>query len=78
MSKEDLQKFLIDLKSNEELFKTFSSVSTANEIALMANKFGYKFTGDELKSFPRDSSLKGINIKFQDTSPSYSFGENGN
>jgi len=78
LSKEDLQRFLIDLKSNEELFKTISSLSTANEIALMANKFGYKFTGGELKSFPKDSNLEGLNIRVQDTSPSYSFGENGN
>ena len=78
MSKEDLKKFLIDLKSNKELFENVSNVGTANEIAVIANKSGYKFTSEELKSFSNDNSLKGIKIKKQDTSPSYSFGENGN
>ena len=44
MSKEDLKRFLVDLKSNKELFENISNVGTANEIALIANKFGYKFT----------------------------------
>ncbi len=78
MSKEDLKRFLIDLKSNRELFENVSNVATANEIALIAEKFGYQFTGTELKSFSNENSLKGIKIKKQDTSPSYSFGENGN
>ena len=78
MSKEDLKRFLIDLKSNKELFETISKVGTANEIALIANKFGYKFTGEELKNFSNIKNFKGITIKKQDTSPSYSFGESGN
>ena len=78
MSKEDLKRFLIDLKSNKELFETIKSVGTANEIALIANKFGYKFTGDDLKTFSKVKNFKGVSIKRQDTSPSYSFGENGN
>mgnify|MGYP001166623462 FL=1 len=77
MSKEDLKRFLIDLKNNKELFETVSNVGTANEIALIANKNGYKFTGEELKSFS-NSNFEGIKIRKQDTSPSYSFGENGN
>ena len=78
MSKEDLKRFLIDLKSNKELFETISNVGTANEIALIANEFGYKFTGEELKNFSNIKNFKGVKIKKQDTSPSYSFGENGN
>ena len=78
MSKEDLKKFLIDLKSNKELFETISNVGTANEIALIANEFGYKFTGEELKNFSNIKNFKGVAIKRQDTSPSYSFGESGN
>ena len=77
MSKEDLKRFLIHLKNNKELFETVSNVGTANEIALIANKNGYKFTGEELKSFS-NSNFEGIKIRKQDTSPSYSFGENGN
>ena len=78
MSKEDLKRFLIDLKSNKKLFETISNVGTANEIALIANKFGYKFTGEDLKIFSNIKSYEGVSIKKQDTSPSYSFGENGN
>ena len=78
MSTEDLKRFLIDLKSNKELFETISNVGTANEIALIANKFGYRFTGEDLKNFSTIKSFEGITIKKQDTSPSYSFGENGN
>ena len=77
MSKEDLKRFLIDLKNNKELFETVSNVGTANEIALIANKNGYRFTGEELKSFS-NINFEGIKIRKQDTSPSYSFGENGN
>ena len=78
MSKEDLKRFLIDLKSNKELFKNISSVGTANEIALIANKFGYEFTGEDLKNFSNIKNFEGVTIKKQDTTPSYSFGENGN
>ena len=78
MSKEDLKRFLIDLKSNKELFETISNVGTANDIALIANKYGYKFTGEQLKNFSKIKNFKGVKIKKQDTSPSYSFGESGN
>ena len=78
MSKEDLKRFLIDLKSNKELFENISSVGTANEIALIANKYGYEFTGEDLKNFSNIKNFEGVTIKKQDTTPSYSFGENGN
>ena len=78
MSKEDLKRFLIDLKSNKELFEAISNVGTANEIALIAKKFGYTFTGEDLKTFSNIKNFEGVSIKKQDTSPSYSFGENGN
>ena len=78
MSKEDLKRFLIDLKSNKELFDNISTVGTANEIALIANKFGYEFTGEDLKNFSNIKNFEGVTIKKQDTTPSYSFGENGN
>ena len=78
MPKEDLKRFLIDLKINKELFENISNVGTANEIALIANEFGYKFTGEDLKNFSKIKNFEGVTIKKQDTSPSYSFGENGN
>ena len=78
MSEVDLKRFLIDLKSNKKLFETISNVGTADEIASIANKFGYKFTGEDLKKFSNVKNFEGVSIKKQDTSPSYSFGENGN
>ena len=78
MSKEDLKRFLIDLKNNKELLDSVSNVGTANEIALIAKEFGYKFSGEDLKNFSNIKNFEGVLIKRQDTSPSYSFGENGN
>ena len=53
------------------------SVGTANEIAQIAKKYGFIFTGEELKSLS-NKKIRGIKVKKQDTSPSYSFGESGN
>ena len=78
MSIKDLKRFLIELKSNKELLEDVSNVGTANEISLIAKKFGYEFSGEELKSFSNIKGYEGIKIKKQDTSPSYSFGESGN
>ena len=77
MSKDQLRKFLIEMVNNKLLFKKVSSVGTAIEIVRIGKEFGYNFTVDELKSFS-DNEIKGIRIKKQDTSPSYSFGESGN
>tara|TARA_Y100001978_G_C23580663_1_gene378818 strand:- start:296 stop:538 length:243 start_codon:yes stop_codon:yes gene_type:complete len=78
LSNEELKKFLIDLKSNKELLESVSNVGTANEIALIAKEFGYKFTGADLKNFSKIKNFEGVSVKGQDTSPSYNFGENGN
>ena len=77
MSKDQLRKFLIEMVNNKLLLKKVSSVGTAIEIVRIGKEFGYNFTVDELKSFS-DNEIKGIRIKKQDTSPSYSFGESGN
>tara|TARA_Y100001968_G_scaffold278034_1_gene273167 strand:- start:631 stop:864 length:234 start_codon:yes stop_codon:yes gene_type:complete len=74
---DQLTKFLIEIKNNKTLFSEVSKVATANEIAEIAKQFGFEFTGEELKSFA-NKKLNGIKIMKQDTSPSYSFGENGN
>ena len=50
--------------------------ATANEIKDIASIFGYQFLGDELKAASNET-FAGVNIKSQDTSPSYSFGESG-
>ena len=77
MSFDQIKKFLIELKANKTLLDKVSSVATANEIALIAAEFGFQFTGKELKEISK-KSIEGVNIKTQDTTPSYNFGEEGN
>ena len=77
MTLDQLKKFLIELKTNKTLLDEVSSVATANEIALIASHYGFQFTGKELKEVSK-SKIEGVNIKIQDTTPSYNFGEEGN
>ena len=77
MTFDQIKKFLIELKTNKYLLDEVSSVATANEIALIASNYGFKFTGKELKEVSK-SKIEGVNIKIQDTTPSYNFGEEGN
>ena len=77
LSLDQLKKFLQEIKKNKILYEQISKVGTADDIASIAGNFGYKFTGNELKSI-KNKDLKGIKIKKQDTSPSYPFGESGN
>ena len=77
MSLAQLKEFLQEIKKNKRLYEKVSKVGTADDIALIAQSFGYEFTGIELKSI-ENKDLKGIKIKRQDTSPSYPFGESGN
>ena len=77
MTLDQLQKFLIELKTNKNLLNQVSSVATANEIALIASHYGFEFTGKELKEISK-RKIEGVNIKSQDTTPSYNFGEGGN
>ena len=77
MSTEQLKEFLQEIKINKDLYEKVSRLATANEIASIAQRFGYDFTGNELKSID-NKELEGIKIKKQDTSPSYPFGESGN
>ena len=77
MTFDQIKKFLIELKTNKILLDEVSSVATANEIASIASHYGFKFTGKELKEISK-SKIEGVNIKSQDTTPSYNFGEEGN
>ena len=77
MTFDQIKKFLIELKVNKTLLDEVSSVATANEIASIASTYGFKFTGKELRDISRDN-IEGVNIKIQDTTPSYNFGEGGN
>ena len=77
MPLDQLKEFLQEIKKNKKLYEKVSKVGTADDIALIAESFGFQFTGTELKSI-ENKDLKGIKIKKQDTSPSYPFGESGN
>ena len=77
MTFDQIKKFLIELKTNKTFLDEVSSAATANEIALIASHYGFQFTGKELKEVSK-SKIEGVNIKFQDTTPSYNFGEEGN
>ena len=77
MSFDQIKKFLIELKTNKTLLDEVSSVATANEISLIASNYGFEFTGKELKEISK-RKIEGVNIKTQDTTPSYNFGEEGN
>ena len=77
MSFEQIKEFLIELKANKTLLDKVSSVATANEIASIASDFGFNFTAKELKEISK-RKIEGVNIKIQDTTPSYNFGEGGN
>ena len=77
MTFDQIKKFLIELKTNKTLLDEVSSAATANEISLIAAHYGFKFTGKELKEVSK-SKIEGVNIKIQDTTPSYNFGEEGN
>ena len=77
MTFDQIKKFLIELKTNKTFLDEVSSAATANEIALIASHYGFQFTGKELKEVSK-SKIEGVNIKIQDTTPSYNFGEGGN
>ena len=72
-----LKAFLAELQQNNDLLSSIKNAATANEIAEIANKFGFEFSGDELKAISKEN-IPGVKVKKQDTSPSYSFGESGN
>lgn len=74
---EDLKLFLQNIQKEQKLLQEVKGASTANEIAEIASRFGYHFSGEELKSMSKEN-IPGIKVKKQDTAPSYSFGESGN
>ena len=76
MAIDHLKAFLAALPKNKELLNAIGSAATANEISEIAAKFGYQFSGEELKAISKEE-IPGVKIKKQDTSPSYSFGESG-
>ena len=51
MSFDQLRKFLNEMQKDDSLKKEVLSSSTADDVALIALKRGYEFSGDELLRF---------------------------
>tara|TARA_Y100001968_G_scaffold70172_1_gene61314 strand:+ start:488 stop:703 length:216 start_codon:yes stop_codon:yes gene_type:complete len=51
MSLDQLRMFLKEMQNNESLKEEVLSSSTADDVALIALKEGYEFSGDELLRF---------------------------
>ena len=51
MSFEEIRKFLIYMQSNEDVKAKVLSSSTADDVALVAQNLGYRFSGDDLLRF---------------------------
>ena len=51
MSLDELRKFLKEMQADDLLKKEVLSSSTADDVALIALKRGYEFSGDELLRF---------------------------
>tara|TARA_B100000214_G_scaffold366203_1_gene334863 strand:+ start:287 stop:502 length:216 start_codon:yes stop_codon:yes gene_type:complete len=51
MSLDQLKKFLTEMQSDDSLKNEVLSASTADDVALIALRIGYEFSGDELLRF---------------------------
>ena len=51
MSFSEIEKFLIKMQSDEELKKEVTSSSTADDVAIIGQRLGYEFSGDDLLRF---------------------------
>jgi len=51
MSFSEIRKFLIKMQSDEELKKEVTTSSTADDVALIGQRLGYDFSGDDLLRF---------------------------
>ncbi len=51
MSLDQLKKFLTKMQSDDSLKNEVLSASTADDVALIALRIGYEFSGDELLRF---------------------------
>ena len=51
MSFSEIRKFLKHMQSEDNLRKEVTSSSTADDVAIIAQKLGYKFSGDDLLRF---------------------------
>ena len=51
MSFSEIKKFLKKMQSEDNLIKEVTSSSTADDVALIGQRLGYKFSGDDLLRF---------------------------
>ena len=51
MSFSDIRKFLKQMQSEDNLRKEVTSSATADDVALIAQRLGYSFSGDDLLGF---------------------------
>ena len=51
MSFSEIRKFLIKMQTDEDLKKRVTSSSTADDVALIGQRLGYDFSGDDLLRF---------------------------
>ena len=51
MSFSEIKKFLIKMQSDEDLKKHVTSLSTADDVALIGQSLGFDFSGDDLLRF---------------------------
>ena len=51
MSFSQIRNFLIKMQSDDDLKKKVTSCATADDVALIAQRLGYSFSGDDLLRF---------------------------
>ena len=51
MSFSEIRKFLIKMQSDEDLKEQVTTSSTADDVALIGQRLGYSFSGDDLLRF---------------------------
>ena len=51
MSFSEIRKFLIKMQSDEDLKKQVTTSSTADDVALIGQRLGYDFSGEDLLRF---------------------------
>ena len=51
MSFSEIRKFLMKMQSDEDLKKQVTTTSTADDVALIGQRLGYNFSGDDLLRF---------------------------
>ena len=70
MSLDQLRKFLIEMQNDQSLKDIVMSSSTADDVALIALRRGYEFSGDELLRFS-GKKVGNVTVKKNDVPGEY-------